>query len=171
MSLPPPPLRQPLFWMVETPRNKVDSRPSLLLRLAWRSALGDITKGRISRAQGSQQSVSLVMFSCWTTPWLFFFFYCILAAPGLGCGTWDLLVAACGLLSCCMHAGSSSPNRDKTPGPVHWDHGVLPTGPPGKSPNPLAFNTPASQSAASQHVFQLKFVEKKILFMPLNPIA
>ena len=32
-----------------------------------------------------------------------------------------------------MHAGSSSPTRDLTPGSLHREHRVLPTGPPGKS--------------------------------------
>ena len=48
----------------------------------------------------------------------------ILAALGLSCGMqdlccgmWDPLVAACGLLSCCMHAGSSSLTRDRTQTP------------------------------------------------------
>ena len=38
-------------------------------------------------------------------------------------------------LSCGMHAGSSSLTRDRTPGPLHWEHGVLPTGPPGSPLN------------------------------------
>ena len=60
----------------------------------------------------------------------------------------DFLVAACGLLlscgmqtlscsmptlSCSPRAGSSSPTRDRTRAPLHWEHGVLSTGPPGKS--------------------------------------
>ena len=49
----------------------------------------------------------------------------------------DFLVAACGLLSSSVHAGSSSLTR-ASPCPLHWEHGVLPTGPPGKSPG-LAF--------------------------------
>ena len=32
-----------------------------------------------------------------------------------------------------QHAGCSSLTRDQTPGPLHWEHGVLTTGPPGKS--------------------------------------
>ena len=31
------------------------------------------------------------------------------------------------------HAGSTSLTRDRTPGPMHWEHGALATGPPGKS--------------------------------------
>ena len=41
----------------------------------------------------------------------------ILAEPGLRCGMRDLLVAVCGLLSCGMHAGSSSLIRDWTQAP------------------------------------------------------
>ena len=50
------------------------------------------------------------------------------------------LVAARGLLSCGMRTlscgmpvGSNSLTRDRTPGPLHWEHGVLTTAPPGKS--------------------------------------
>ena len=33
-----------------------------------------------------------------------------------------------------MRVGSSFPTRDQSnPGPLHWERGVLPTGPPGKS--------------------------------------
>ena len=66
----------------------------------------------------------------------------ILATPGLSCGMWDLhysmfscgmcscgmqdlLVAACGLLSCSIHVGSSSLTRDRTQAPLHWEHGVI----------------------------------------------
>ena len=48
----------------------------------------------------------------------------ILAAPGLSCSMWDLLVAACGLLvavceifSCGRHEGCSSQTRDRTQAP------------------------------------------------------
>ena len=85
----------------------------------------------------------------------------ILAAPGLSCGTWDLrcgmrdfqlrhagfLLAACRLfsgsmrtLSCGMWTSQLQhvcriqfPDQGSNPGPLHWEHGVLPTGPPGKS--------------------------------------
>lgn len=45
-----------------------------------------------------------------------------MAAPGLGCGTWDfsIFVVACRI---------EFPNQ----GPPHWENGVLATGPPGKS--------------------------------------
>ena len=74
-----------------------------------------------------------------------FIYLFILAALGLSCGMWDLpcgmwdlpcgmwdlffflLVAACVLLSCNMHAGSSSQTRDRTGPPAlgarsltHW---------------------------------------------------
>ena len=32
------------------------------------------------------------------------------------------------------HVGSLSPHQGSNPGPLHWEHGVLATGPPGKSP-------------------------------------
>ena len=50
-----------------------------------------------------------------------------------------IFVAACRLLHCGMwtqlqHAcGIQFPNQGSNPGPLHWVHGVLPTGPPGKS--------------------------------------
>ena len=51
----------------------------------------------------------------------YLFIYClflfILAVPGLSCSMQVLLVAACGLLSCSMHVGSSSPTRDQTLAP------------------------------------------------------
>ena len=40
-----------------------------------------------------------------------------MATPGLSCSMW----------------GSSSLTRDRTLGPLHWEGGVLPAGPPGKS--------------------------------------
>ena len=33
-----------------------------------------------------------------------------------------------------QHVGSSSPTRDRTHAPLHWEHGVLAIGAPGKSP-------------------------------------
>ena len=78
----------------------------------------------------------------------------IQTVPGLSCSTqdlrccvWDLLVAACGLLSCgvwasqLQHADSQLrhacriqfPDQGSNLGPLHWERGVLPTGPPGKS--------------------------------------
>ena len=40
-----------------------------------------------------------------------------MAAPGLNCGTWDLV-----------------PDQELNPCPLHWEHAVLATGPLGKSP-------------------------------------
>ena len=44
----------------------------------------------------------------------------------------QILVAACRIFSCNMWK-SSSLTRDQTPGPLHWEFGILATGPPGKS--------------------------------------
>ena len=51
---------------------------------------------------------------------------------GLGCGTKGSLVAACELLvvACEIYFHDQRWNL----GPLHWEHGVLATGPPGKSP-------------------------------------
>ena len=43
----------------------------------------------------------------------------------LSCGMWTL--------SCGMPAGTYFPDQGSTLGPLHWEHGVLPIGPPGKS--------------------------------------
>ena len=56
-----------------------------------------------------------------------------LAVPRLSCSTWGLLWL--------QHVGSSSPTRDQTPGPLHWEHGVLATGPLGKSSRMTVFQT------------------------------
>ena len=67
--------------------------------------------------------------------WFLGFFFNVLsisAAEGLSCGTQDLLVVASGLLVvACMWI--VVPNQGSNPGPLHWEHRVLPTGPPGKS--------------------------------------
>ena len=45
------------------------------------------------------------------------------------------LVAACGIFFQLQHAcGIQFPDQGSNLGPLHWEHGVLPTGPPGKSP-------------------------------------
>ena len=74
-----------------------------------------------------------------------------LAVPGLGCGMLDLqsslqlqslgsLVVTCGIIFLVAawelllwYVGSSSLTGDRTPGSLHWEHGVLATGPPEKS--------------------------------------
>ena len=53
--------------------------------------------------------------------------------------------------------GSNSPDRGLNPGPLHWECGLLPTGPPGKSlaPFTLAFSL-LSYSLSYQHVYVYK---------------
>ena len=67
------------------------------------------------------------------------FSFIYLAESGLGSGTWDLpsslqhmgsLVAACELLV--VECGIWVPNQQSNPSPLHWECGVLATGPPGK---------------------------------------
>ena len=48
-----------------------------------------------------------------------------MAELGLRCGTWELLVASCGIYF---------PDQGWNVGPLHWECGVLSPGPPGKSP-------------------------------------
>ena len=62
----------------------------------------------------------------------------IQAAPGLHCSMWDLCCSMWDL--CCgmwdlqlQHAcGIQFPDQRLNPDPLHWEHGVLPTGPLGK---------------------------------------
>ena len=63
-----------------------------------------------------------------------------LNAPGLSCGTWDLRslsrhVGSSGVVCKILAAacGISSLTRDPTQAPLHWEYGVLATGPSGKS--------------------------------------
>ena len=61
------------------------------------------------------------------------YWFIYLAASGLNC-----FHVACGIFSCGMRTLSSSmwdlvPWPGIEPGPLHWKHGVLATGPPGKS--------------------------------------
>ena len=62
--------------------------------------------------------------------------------PGLSCSTQDLqsslqhvesLVVACKLLVVAW--GIQFPNQGSNPGPLHWEHRVLASGPLGKSPS------------------------------------
>ena len=56
-----------------------------------------------------------------------------LAAPGCSCSMQDLfsfvLAAACGILLPQPEIEPRAPNA----GPLHWEHSILATGPPGKS--------------------------------------
>ena len=60
-------------------------------------------------------------------PWSINFFkkqiFIYLAAPGLSCSIWTL---SCGMWDLVLRPGIK-------PGPLHWECGVLATGPPGKS--------------------------------------
>ena len=55
-----------------------------------------------------------------------------MAELALWCGARASLVAVRGL-SCGELWDLSSPTRDRTRAPLHWERGVLTTGPPGKS--------------------------------------
>ena len=48
----------------------------------------------------------------------------------------QVLVVACGIFSCNIQtlSCSMSPDQGLNPGPLHWEHRVLATGPPGESP-------------------------------------
>ena len=69
-------------------------------------------------------------------------FVCVIywAVPGLSCVTRELqsslshvgsLVVARGLVV--VARGVQLPDQGSNPGPLHWEHRVLATGPPGKS--------------------------------------
>ena len=62
---------------------------------------------------------------------IFYLFIYNLAASGLSCGKRNLLVVACELLVAAC--GILFPDQGSNPGPLHWERGVLATGPPGKS--------------------------------------
>ena len=49
---------------------------------------------------------------------------------------YQVLVVACGIFSCNIQTLSCSmfPNQGLNPGPLHWEHRVFATGPPGESP-------------------------------------
>ena len=55
---------------------------------------------------------------------LIFLIFIYLDALGLSWGTRDLLVLACGIYFL---------DQESNPGPLHWEHGILTIGPPGKS--------------------------------------
>ena len=59
--------------------------------------------------------------------YLFIWLHQVLVAAGR--------ILSCGMrtLSCSMYVGSGSLSRNQTPGPLHWEHRVLYTAPPGKS--------------------------------------
>ena len=56
--------------------------------------------------------------------------FLVVACGLFSCGLWDLLVAACGLLAVVCRI--QFPDQGLNPGPLHWEHRVLTTGPPGK---------------------------------------
>ena len=69
----------------------------------------------------------------------------------------DLLVAACGLLSCGMHAGSSSPTRDRTWAPCTGSSESYPLDHRGSPPfffyGPQRLQTPPSSDILRPSVF------------------
>ena len=62
-----------------------------------------------------------------------YLFLMYLAVPGLSCSTRKLSLRHSN--SWLRHVGSSSLTGDQTPGLLHWEHGVLASRPPRKSPN------------------------------------
>ena len=65
---------------------------------------------------------------------LFLKIFIYLAAPNLSCGMGDLRLLL-------QHMVSSSLTKEWTPGSLHWERGVLATGPPGKSPKSSLWQT------------------------------
>ena len=45
----------------------------------------------------------------------------------------EIFIVACGIFSC--STWGLAPDQGSNPGPLHWERGVLTTGPPGKSQN------------------------------------
>ena len=87
-------------------------------------------------------------------------FLCIyLAVPSCGCGMRTL--------SCSMW--NWFPDQGSNPGPLHWEHRVLATGPPGKSPGHTFKLTSLFSEMYGTHEFCLSRQEKKktwTLFFP-----
>ena len=54
-----------------------------------------------------------------------------MAALGLSCGMWDLRF---GMRTLSYSILDLVPDQELNLGPLHWEHGVLATEPPGKSP-------------------------------------
>ena len=83
-----------------------------------------------------------------------YFVFIYLTVPGLSCGTWDLRFSL-------RHAGSlvascriQFPNQGLNPGPLHWDHEILATGPLGKSLSYTFFSFPTLQYFVfTSHIF------------------
>ena len=62
----------------------------------------------------------------------FFFFFLLIHLFGYAhCGMWGLLIVACGI---------QFPEQGWNLGPMHWEHRVLATGPPEKSPILHSYN-------------------------------
>ena len=72
-------------------------------------------------------------------PFFLKFLFVHLAVLSLLCGTRDLDLWH--MNSQLWHVGASSLTRDQIPGLLHWELGVLATGPPGKSPIPFHTTT------------------------------
>ena len=78
------------------------------------------------------------------------------------------LVDACGLLSCSLPApqlwhvnsqlqhacGIQFPDQGSNPGPLHWEHGLLTTAPPGKSPSSLFYLHPLPRDLIQPNDFK-----------------
>ena len=72
--------------------------------------------GRVKVLQGNKNSFECLLFKTVGPCWLSIFKDIYLAALGHGCHVWDLLMVPRWNLS-----------------PLHWEHEVLASGPPGKS--------------------------------------
>ena len=60
----------------------------------------------------------------------YYYFLIYLAVLDLSCSMRDLFSCSMGTLS--SACGIQFPDYGLNPGPLHWEHGVLATGPPGK---------------------------------------
>ena len=83
-------------------------------------------------------------------------FFIYLIAPGLSCGTW-ILRSAYGMLFCFFFLVAVYRfyfnDQGLNPGPLHWEYGVLTTGPSTKS-HSLDFQTQKSISLRQRGLFQ-----------------
>ena len=92
-----------------------------------------------------------------------------LSTQDLRCHMWDLLVVACRIFVAACEV--QFPDQGQNTGPLHWEHGVLTTGPPGKSHYRVLSRVPcAIQQVLISYLFYIQqcvYVSPNICFLHL----
>ena len=96
------------------------SNPCLLCllrcrRILYHRATGEARRQGCSNTKPSKDLILLLFFFFLVFQYLFIYLFTYLAVPGLSGGMWNLV-----------------PDQGSNPGPLHWEHGVLASVPPGK---------------------------------------